>query len=64
MTAVKRRVVEERSELHARVGKLRAFLGTAPFLKLDPPQQRLLEAQAHVMGEYLKILDQRLALME
>ena len=63
MSPVKQRVVEERSELGARLGKLNAFIGTAPFLALAPLQRDLLDAQANVMQRYLTILDERLQLM-
>jgi len=63
MSAIRQRVVQERSELAARRGKLKAFLGTAPFFALPDAQQRLLEAQCAVMEQYLTILDQRLVLI-
>lgn len=60
MTAARQRVIEERSELAARLGKLNAFVGTASFFALEDASQRLLEAQLHVMTQYLSLLDQRL----
>lgn len=63
-TTPKQRVVEERSELSVRLGKLRAFIGTAPFRALSDRHRILLTDQAAVMGEYLQILDKRLPLME
>lgn len=60
MTTIKQRVIEERSELAARLGKLRAFIGTAPFLALPGMHQGLLDAQAKIMQRYLDILDERL----
>lgn len=61
---VRQRVVEEASELRARLGKLSAFVGTAPFLQLDEQQRSLLVDQAVVMRQYLQILEQRLELMK
>jgi crAss001_48 related protein len=64
MSTPKQRVVEERSDLLVRVAKLRAFMGTAPFLALDSRQRVLLADQADVMDQYLKILWERLTLMK
>jgi hypothetical protein len=60
----KQRVIEERSELSARLGKLKSFIGTAPFLALSDRHRILLTDQSAVMSEYLRILDQQLTLME
>lgn len=60
---VKQRVMEERSELNARLGKLNSFMGTAPFYNLSMEMRELLEKQRAVMQQYRDLLDSRLKLM-
>lgn len=55
------RLTKERNELHERVGKLRAFVESMPFHKLNKKQQHWLRKQLIVMDEYLLILDERIA---
>jgi hypothetical protein len=58
------RVLQERSELAHKLGKLKAFIGTAPFVALSSEQQTLLILQADVMDLYNTILNRRCLLME
>ena len=55
------RLTKERNELHERVGKLRAFVESMPFHKLNKKQQHGLRKQLIVMDEYLLILEERIA---
>ena len=55
------RLTKERNELHERVGKLREFVESMPFHKLNKKQQHWLRKQLIVMEEYLLILDERIA---
>jgi len=55
------RLTKERNELHERVGKLRAFVESMPFHKLNKKQRHWLRKQLIVMDEYLLILDERIA---
>lgn len=55
------RLTKERNELHERVGKLRSFVESMPFHKLNKKQRHWLRKQLIVMDEYLLILDERIA---
>ncbi|MGS0941570.1 crAss001_48 related protein [Pseudomonas luteola] len=57
------RVVDERAELNARIGKLDMFIDSNPvFEKLSDKDQELLKAQRKAMQEYSGILSQRILL--
>lgn len=60
---IRKRVVEEYSELNHRLGKLKSFIGTVPFIALPVEQRALLEEQAKVMEQYRQILNRRLIIM-
>ena len=55
------RLTKERNELHERIGKLRSFVESMPFHKLNKKQRYWLRKQLIVMDEYLLILDERIA---
>lgn len=57
---IRQQVVQERSELAAKLDQLKAFIDTAPFRELHGAHQGLLDAQAEAMQLYLRILDERL----
>ena len=64
MILIRQRVVQEYSELNMKLGRLKSFIGTAPFLGLSVEHQALLQKQAEVMGQYLQLLNRRLIVME
>lgn len=53
-------VVEERDQLHERLGKLRAFLNSTAFTQLDEAEQGRLNRQAMFMSDYERVLNERL----
>lgn len=55
------RVVDERTELVEKLGKLDKFIDGDVFDTLPPEDQKLLEVQQSLMTHYAKILDQRIA---
>lgn len=54
------RLLEEKSQLDERKGKLETFMGTQPFYDLPATQKRLLNTQFHIMSAYSCILFERL----
>lgn len=54
------RVIDEKSELDAKLPKLREFTATETFAGLDPADQRLLQSQALAMDGYSSILRRRI----
>ena len=58
--AHEQRVIDERSELVERLGKLKVFLGTDTCLGLPFDDRCLLVQQAMVMGQYAQILSARI----
>ena len=56
------RVVKERDELKEKCDKLRSFLNSEPFNKLNVQQQRLLSEQHLHMLAYLAVLGDRISL--
>lgn len=55
------RVVAERAELADRLTKLLAFFKTSNFDGLDVSERIRLRLQAHHMGGYLDVLNERIA---
>lgn len=55
------RVLDEKAELDVRHSKLQAFFGTPVFTGLDEEERERLAAQARVMGDYSRILGDRIA---
>jgi CRISPR/Cas system endoribonuclease Cas6 (RAMP superfamily) len=56
------RVVDEKSELDDRIGKLRTFIVESPiFVKLDSAEQNRLNRQYSHMRAYSDILGERIA---
>ncbi|KVD35441.1 hypothetical protein WI84_16360 [Burkholderia ubonensis] len=55
------RVVDEKAGLDERLSKLNAFFGTPIFTGLDEDERERLSEQARVMGEYSRILGDRIA---
>lgn len=60
-TTFQERVLAEREQLHARLGKLRGFIGTDAFNALEPGERDRLERQEEHMARYLAVLDERTA---
>jgi hypothetical protein len=58
------RVLDEKAELDVRLSKLNAFFGTPIFTGLDKDERERLAAQARVMGEYSRILGDRIEAFE
>jgi len=56
------RVLKEREELFTKWDALRAYINGAQFSAVEPAQQALLRAQLRAMGDYLAILDRRIAI--
>lgn len=56
-----RRVIQEKVELDEKIGRLRSFIGTEVFDKLDEPEQWRLRRQIIAMDQYSEILRQRIA---
>lgn len=54
------RVLDEKAELDIRLSKLTAFFGTPIFTGLDEEERERLAAQARAMGEYSRILSDRI----
>lgn len=61
-TGWQQRVIEEKSELDAKITKLREFIGTKEHDKLDATQRTLLMRQMHTMTAYSVVLGQRIDL--
>jgi len=55
------RVVSEKVELDDRLSKLSAFFGTPTFSNLDEREKERLTVQASIMGDYSRILGERIA---
>ena len=55
------RVVNERDDLATKVERLRAFLGSDTYSKLDHAERGRLDRQLGAMMIYLDILDERIA---
>jgi hypothetical protein len=58
------RVIAERDEVRERLSKLEPFLDSINFTNLDADNQDLLVEQAHIMDEYVNVLNRRIALFE
>ncbi|WP_430741146.1 crAss001_48 related protein [Serratia plymuthica] len=54
------RVVDELNEIKQRGEKLATFIGGEIFSALPVEEQRLLEAQSHIMTAYVEVLTQRI----
>lgn len=61
MPDYQQRVVDEKNELSEKHRKLRDFFDTERFKNLDPAEQDRMCRQSNVMGEYLLILEERIA---
>jgi len=64
MNTFKERLITESAELDTKLAKLKVFMETPAFHKIDPAQQSLLNIQAGAMDIYSMILAQRLKLLE
>jgi hypothetical protein len=60
----KKRVLEEKDELEQRLKKLKIFISSEAFNKVDSVNQILLTRQDNIMTEYLNILNDRIRLFE
>lgn len=63
MEAFKVRLVNEQFELQEKINKLKPFIESENFKKVDDSQQKLLKEQAEVMERYNYILVERLSLL-
>lgn len=63
MEAFKVRLVNEHFELTEKIGKLKPFITSENFQKVEPKQQELLKKQVVAMEEYADILQERLELL-
>lgn len=63
MSDFKERLFEEYDQLFTRIKKLRVFIESPNFSKIDSKQQELLKDQLEVMERYLNILSIRLELL-
>jgi hypothetical protein len=61
LPAHQRRVIGERAQLADKLKKLEDFSVSERFAALDPAEQWRLGHQAQIMGEYLSVLDARIA---
>ena len=58
------RLYDEKQQLEERYSKLKDFIFTDAFTKLDGVQQALLEIQVSAMQTYLKVLIERIIRLE
>lgn len=58
------RLYDEKNQLEERYTKLKSFLFTDAFNKIDVRQQGLLQIQVSAMETYLKVLSERIVLLE
>lgn len=54
------RVIEEKTELDMRLGRLREFLGSERFAALDKDEQKRLLRQDRYMADYSQVLGERI----
>ena len=58
------RLLNERAELRDRLEKLDLFIHSTAFPNVPPPERDRLQRQANHMGEYLNVLNERVAAIE
>lgn len=58
------RLYDEKNQLEERYSKLKSFLFTDAYNKVDVRQQGLLQIQVSAMKTYLKVLNERIVLLE
>lgn len=63
MEAFKVRLINEQFELQEKINKLKPFIESENFKKVDKYQQKLLKEQVDVMDKYNQILIERLLLL-
>ena len=63
MDAFKVRLVNEQFDLQEKISKLRSFIESENFNKIDDSQQKLLMDQLDAMERYNNILVERLSLL-
>ena len=63
MDAFKVRLVNEQIDLQEKISKLKPFIESENFNKVDDSQQKLLRDQLDVMERYNRILVERLSLL-
>ena len=63
MDAFKVRLVNEQFDLQEKISKLKPFIESENFNKVDDSQQKLLRDQLDVMERYNRILVERLSLL-
>ena len=63
MEAFKVRLINEQFDLQEKIGKLKSFVESESFSKVDDSQQKLLNDQLGAMVRYNNILIERLLLL-
>lgn len=63
MEAFKVRLINEQFDLQEKISKLKPFIESENFKKVDDSQQKLLRDQLDVMERYNSILVERLSLL-
>ena len=63
MDAFKVRLINEQFDLQEKISKLKPFIESENFNKIDDSQQKLLRDQLDVMDRYNSILVERLSLL-
>ena len=63
MDAFKVRLINEQFDLQEKISKLKLFIESENFKKVDDSQQKLLKEQVEVMERYNNILVERLSLL-
>ena len=63
MEAFKVRLINEQFDLQEKISKLKHFIESENFKKVDDSQQKLLKEQVEVMERYNNILVERLSLL-
>lgn len=62
MQEYQQRVIDEKTELEAKVNKLNDFIGHNPaFDKIDPAEQERIKEQNDIMWQYVEVLERRIA---
>ena len=60
MEAYQQRVIDERNELEEKINRLRVFIGTGTYIRLDTIDRELLRAQITLMISYSRVLTRRI----
>ena len=62
MEGYQQRVIDEKTDIEAKVNKLNDFIGYNPaFDKIDPAEQERMKEQNDIMWQYVEVLGRRIA---